>query len=267
MRVLIFGASGFIGGHLVLYMEKVGWDVLALSRRPEIPGYSGCHQIWSLGESLPDNIYRGFDFAVHLAHDFDGEPGAKRTIDGISQCVQQLRLCGVKRQVIFSSYSAGAHAKSIYGVTKYFLEERFINSPDIEIARPGLVIGDGGLYARIRKWAVRLPVVPLPDGGRGKVPVIAINRLCSEIVYNLESECFAPESNIFEPQLVSLRDIVLNAAGDVGRRPVIVNIPSRVLLWVLKLAARLRVPIPVNSDNLDGFIANQSAMHSSTLQG
>ena len=134
------------------------------------------------------------------------------------------------------------------------------------IVRPGLVLGEGGLYGRILKWARILPLIPLPDGGRGKVPVIEIEKLC-DLTLKLSFEpTISLEANLFEQELRSLRELVLDAAVEVNRRPWILPIPAAWLISLLTLAARLCIPMPVNADNLAGFMANQSAKHLSTIE-
>jgi uncharacterized protein YbjT (DUF2867 family) len=215
---------------------------------------------------VPAEAVQDVDCAIHLAHDFDGEDGAQRTIDSTLTVVAKLRGAGVRRQLFFSSYSAGEHAVSLYGKTKLAMERAFASQEDIVIARPGLVIGEGGLYGRIREWAQRLPLIPLPDGGLGKVPVIGIRDLCERTLHLVTMTTPPKEENLFEPDLKSLREIVLKAAEEVGRRPRILPVSSGLLIRVLAIAGRLGVSLPVNADNLLGFLANQSHIESMQTQ-
>jgi nucleoside-diphosphate-sugar epimerase len=173
---------------------------------------------------------------------------------------------GVQRQLFFSSYSAGEHATSIYGQTKYAIERACAPLGSVVIVRPGLVIGPGGIYGRIENWIRHSPIIPLPDGGRGLVPVIDIERLARETRRLVEAPSPAREANLFEPRLSSLRELVMTAASDVRRPRWVVNIPSRMILASLKIAAWLKIPSPVNRDSLEGFMANQSASHTSSLR-
>lgn len=266
MRILILGASGFIGSHLSGYAAQQGGDVVALCRSGKVPGFSGTTLVWALGEPVPESALQGVDCAIHLAHDFSGEFGAHLTEMATLACVAQLRLAGVARQIFFSSYSAGEHAESLYGRAKMAIEQGVKQHEDVTIVRPGLVLGDGGLYGRIRKWSRRMPLIPLPDGGRGKVPVITIERLCHETLALAGMVTPLREANLFEPELKSLRQLVLDAAEEAGRRPWLLPVPSGLVISGLRLAAVLHVPLPVNADNLSGFLANQQANHLSTLQ-
>src|SRR5690606_11614113 len=124
-----------------------------------------------------------------------------------------------------SSYSAGSHATSIYGRTKWKIEKALATAGDVTVVRPGLVLGDGGIYGRISKVAGKFPVLPLPDGGRGRVPVITIERLCAEVASMVVGNDGAGEANLFEPKTSSLRELVLTVAKARGKRPLILYLP------------------------------------------
>lgn len=266
MRILIFGAAGFIGSHLVRQAADRGHDVVGFCRSGVVGGFGGKIITWSLGTLPTYATVQSADCAVHLAHDFDGEAGARLTRDATLALVAELRAAGVARQVFYSSYSAGSHATSLYGQTKHKIEQALRDDADMVIVRPGLVIGDGGIYARIARWARTLPVIPLPDGGSGRVPVIDIDRLCKETLAILEGARPVREANLFETPTKSLRSLVLDAAAQVHRSPWILTVPSLFVRLGLRLAAVLRLPLPVNADNLEGFLANQVASHISTLE-
>lgn len=265
LRILIFGATGFIGGHLVASAAASGHEVVALSRRGARPLGATLGVRWSLDHPLPDSTYRGSTYAVHLAHDFAGEQGAQRTIRATLSTIAQLRRCGVSRQLFFSSYSAGEHAASLYGRAKLTIERHVSSQHDVLIVRPGLVLGEGGIYGRIRKYARILPIIPLPDGGRGEVPVIEIDQLCERSIGLLVNAGVPQEANLFDPHMKSLRELVLESAAEVGRRPIVLSVPSQALIRMLRLAEMLHLPLPVKADNLAGFIANQAAQHAPTI--
>jgi nucleoside-diphosphate-sugar epimerase len=268
MRILIIGAGGFIGSHLAREATLQGDEVVGVCRSGRIPGFVGECLKWEFGEPLPETVLRtGYiDCAMHLAHDFKGDSGAALTISSTLKCMEELRKAGVGRQIFFSSCSAGHYATSLYGRTKYALEKNLLPLPDVVIVRPGLVLGNGGIYGRICKIACLLPIIPLPDGGRGVVPVIAIDRLCVEIIALARSNSPEREVNLFEPKLRSLRLLVEDAASQAGKCPIILQIPTQWMIAVLELADRLKISLPVNTDNLRGFLANQETIRGSSIK-
>ena len=265
MKILIFGAAGFIGSHLARHAAGRGHEVVCLCRSGKVKGFEGLCSPWSLGDKIDDAVMDGTDCALHLAHDFDGATGADKTLDGTIGAVQQLHEAGIGRQVVFSSYSAGPHASSLYGRTKSALEEQVRGMGEVIVVRPGLVLGNGGLHGRIRTFVRLSPLVPLPDGGKGKVPVIRIGKLCEQILLIAATAAPQKEHNLFEKEISNLRDIVHDAAREAGRSVWVLSVPSHLVLLGLKITAALRLPLPVNADNLAGFLANQEAMHVSSL--
>ena len=265
LRILVTGATGFIGKHLVRFLANSGHSIIALSRSGEKVGGANTQIAYMLGELPNLSSSLSIEAAIHLAHDYRSGDGANRTITGTIDLFESLVQIGVRRQIFVSSYSAGPHAQSIYGRTKGSIEALLKEEPSALIVRPGLVIGSGGIFARIASWARHWPIVPLPDGGRGVVPIIEIERLCQEIAQLCEMADPPREFNAFHESKISLRDLVLNVAREDGRKPLILPIPTTCLLPLLRLAEVLGVKLPVSSDSLIGFVSNQMAEHPANL--
>lgn len=261
MRILIFGAGGFIGRHLTHAATTQGHDVVALSRSSSIEGFRGEIIRWQFGDSLPAARIGGVDCAIHLAHDFNGIQGAQCTVRCTMECIEQVSALGAKRQLFFSSYSAGSHATSLYGRSKLEIEKDLENRTDVVIVRPGLVLGEGGIYGKIAKISRTLPIIPLPDGGRGVVPVIEIDDLCHETLVLAQSQSDTREANLFEQKFRSLRELVEKEALAAGKSPMILSIPATWMMAGLQIIDFLHLPLPVKTDNLKGFLANQKASH------
>lgn len=272
MKILIFGCSGFISAGLIERLEVESHELVLFGRRPPSRNAKAEYVQWTLEMAVTDRVIcasRDADVAVHLAHDFRGLAGAKRTIVGISRLVRRLENFGVRNHLFVSSYSAGPHATSNYGRSKYILEKKFLASPNNTVIRPGLVLGNGGLFGRIRKWAGTLPLLFLPDGGRAKLPIVTVQKLCEEMVAIVERKNGKDTAyNLFFKDFVSLRDLVVASVLSSNKaKPIIISIPSPLLLTVLTFAERLHVPLPFSSDNLRGLISNKNASHEGSLEG
>jgi uncharacterized protein YbjT (DUF2867 family) len=263
MRVLITGANGFIGRHLINYFKSKNASVVGVCRSGRLAGCDAAFK-WQLGEDIPSIALEGVTHAIHLAHDFDGAKGAEKTLKAtVSDCLF-LKNRGIKRQLFFSSYSAGQHAESLYGITKFKIEKMLTAVDGVIVVRPGLVLGDAGIFGRMACFAKISPLLPLPDGGKGLIPIIDIHKLC-EKVYQILLRDTSQDENIFENELVSLRELLLNVAKEKNRKIFVLNVPSRLILYILKVVEYMRLPLPVNADNLRGFMANQKSEHRSTL--
>ena len=264
-RILVTGASGFIGSHLCQKLFREGHQIIAMNRSGSPIDGATETVSWQLGEPVPGEL-PACDVAIHLAHDFSGEVGAQRSISGTKALVAFLYAHGTGRQLFVTSYSAGTHARSLYGKSKGILEEALRKDKRTIIVRPGLVLGEGGIYGKIAKVARKSPVVPLPDGGRGLVTVITIDRLCDEMARLCMATDPPQDANLFEPQMVTLRQLVQKVASDAGRRPLFVPVPISLALPIFRMVEALGLPLPVSSESLVGFVQNQSAAHVSTLE-
>ena len=264
-RILVTGASGFIGSHLCRKLLSEGNEVLAVNRSGAPVDGAVRTVPWQLGNLVPSDL-PVCNVAVHLAHDFDGKSGAQKTVSGTKQLVDYLYAQGTRRQLFVTSYSAGTHSRSQYGKTKGALEEDLRKDTRTLIVRPGLVLGDGGIYGRIARLARQSPVVPLPGGGRGLVPVITIDRLCDEMAQLCVAQNPAQDANLFEPELVTLKHLVQTVASEAGRRPFLVSIPFALAIPVVQVLKVLGLPTLISSDSLIGFVDNQQAAHVSTLE-
>lgn len=264
MRILIIGAAGFIGSRLVEISSQRDFDIVALSRKNvSLPSRVSWFK-WALGEPIPEAAMKDVDVAIYLAHDFDGLMGAETTRDATVAAFTNAAKAGIKRQIFFSSYSAGQHANSVYGRTKYEIETEIRKVAGTIIVRPGLVIGAGGLYGRIQKFAKRLPILVLPEGGKGLIPVIHLDVLCQTTLNLVEAKKYMAEANLFYKEPITLRQLVFNACGQPKKTPWILPAPTRLLLPLITFCELIHLPLPVSADNLKGFIANQHAKHEST---
>jgi len=187
MRVLVTGASGFLGGAVAAAIVAAGHEVRCFQRRPS--GVAGATD--ALGSiTEPADVaaaVAGIDAIVHLAAKVSlaGPPAEFETVNvgGTSTLIDAARAAGVQRLVFVSSPSVAhsgasitgtdalpadpARARGDYARTKAAAELLALaaDSPELRVVavRPHLVWGPGDtqLVARIveRARAGRLPLL------------------------------------------------------------------------------------------------------------
>ena len=253
ITVLITGANGFIARHLAKTLGQAGMRVVGTSRaaRP-VAGFDRVYQA-SLGDSLrPALDAEPIDAVVHGAL-YSGQNAYTVNVDGTTRWLEEAEAAGVPLQIFLSTLSAEPDALSDYGRAKYELEQRFTAAQQI-VVRLGVVVGDGGMYARIRSSAMRLPVTPLLDGGRQLIYVLGIDTLC----YALRDALLAQDAalrgeawNLIQPQPVTLREMV----EAINRRTLLLSVPAKPVLAALRLAESVPLlHLPVTSTNVRGLI-------------
>lgn len=259
MRVLVSGASGFLGKALCAALARAGHAPVALSRT-HLPEFDAAGIPWYRCD-LPGEIdMRAFtpraDALVHCAYStrFRSEREAIATnVDGSRALLAAFRQSGGGQFVFVSSFAAHEKAESIYGKTKLLTEAALDPSRDT-ILRAGFIIGAGGIFQRISRSIGALGIVPLFYGGRQHLQVIWIDDLCAAIIAAIERR-LAGRFAVASPRAVPIREFYSGIARLQQRRPRFVSLPGPATLWLLSVAERAGVQLPVTSENLLGLKA------------
>jgi len=167
VRVLVTGASGFVGGFTVAELLRRGHEVLALVRRPgsEPPGTRAVRgdllDAGSLACTLADAAP---ECVVHLAAEIgsqrDGARLERVNVEGMGNFVEACRTSGGPKVVFCSTVVTGdaggrlldeatpLPVQTPYGASKQRGEAMLGESGlDVAIIRPGHIYGPGGWYA------------------------------------------------------------------------------------------------------------------------
>lgn len=246
MTVYLTGASGFLGQALAAHWRVHGFVVRDSGRA-------------RLGEVLPDAAFAGCDAVIHLAHDF--APGAaERNRQGTIAWFDAAVRAGVQRQIFVSSFSARADSASVYGATKFAMEQTFLERGAM-VVRPGLVVGNGGMFARMVGTLRRLPVAPLVLPDARSVAVISLEDFLAAMTRLLEgTETGA--WNLFAPSLLTGREFAHAVWRGLAKRGVVLGVwPGLALGWLRLVGAEREL------DSVRGQVANRVPVHRSNLQG
>jgi nucleoside-diphosphate-sugar epimerase len=251
-RVLITGASGFIGKRLAGALAKQGWQVRAASRDPAaVPVVSGVEAV-----ALPDlarpadwsGLLAGMTHVVHLAgiaHAPGLLPDETYTrVNAIAagELADAAARAKVERLVLMSSVRAQAglsadHAiteqdkpepTDAYGRTK--LEaERLVAASGVNftVLRPAVVYGKGvkGNIAALATLA-KTPM-PLPFAGLdNRRSLLALDNLVAAIALVLGAEQAANETFLVaDAEPIGVADLVAAMREGLGRSPHLVKVP------------------------------------------
>jgi nucleoside-diphosphate-sugar epimerase len=262
MNVLITGANGFIGKYLVSYLARKKIKIIAFTRSKKKSNNFISYFQWAFDTYLPKINYPMIDCAIHLAHDFNGIAGSRKTIKFSFKLIKYLNNFNVKKQFFISSCSAQENTESVYGKTKFNIEKKIINYKNITIIRPGLVVGQGGIYGKIKNFINISPVIILPDGGIGKVPIISINNFSKIILRLILSKKKYKEINLFNKYIPTLKEIFINSK--LSNKKIIFSIKSNLLLKVLNFFEIIHMPFFIKKDNLLGFLGNKNFIYKRT---
>jgi nucleoside-diphosphate-sugar epimerase len=255
--VLLTGAGGFIARHLAQTLHAADLRVLGASHSATtLPGYDRVFAA-SLGETLlPALVAEPVNAVVHTAL-AAGPDAYHLNVEGTARWLDEGRAAGVGLQILLSTLSAEEGALSDYGQAKWALEQRFAAAGEVTF-RLGVVVGDGGMYARIRSSATRLPVTPLLDGGRQLLYVIGIDTLCAvlrDVTVGDGAGLRGAAWNLVQPQPVTLRAMVEAIQRQAGKRSLLLSVPTKPVLTGLRVLESVpMIRLPVSSSNVRGLI-------------
>lgn len=253
-RIVISGANGFIGSNLVAFLANRN-DVVALARtKPEVLPERAVWRRYTLEEGADPSALAGADYVIHcaLAVPRRGAPASDIVNErGSAWLRRAAREAGCRRFVFLSSLSAHPGAKSHYGRSKLAIE-RALNPNEDLILRPGLVIGRGGLFARIAAAVATRRVLPLIDGGRQPVQTVAIDDLCRVVDALLAAEAVGAY-NIAAPETIASRELFDLIAERLGRKPAYLSVPFGVAFAGATIVEAFGWNLPLTTENLLGL--------------
>jgi nucleoside-diphosphate-sugar epimerase len=249
LKIFVTAVGGFLGGALARHLETRGHEVTGSTRRS-----------MELGRPFDSTVFAGRDAVIHCAHDFAA--GAhERNVKGTKAWMETAAQLGVRTQVFVSSYAARADAAAEYGRTKYEIERLFLER-GFTVFRPGLVMGEGGLYARQRAVLLRSLMVPMLGDGRQPVAVVSLEEFLAAAAVVIE-EWRSGAFNLFREPMPSYRDFVRSVRE--GRRTVFATVPTGLALALAGAAERLGLPFPVKPGQIKALTQNESSPWRSDL--
>jgi nucleoside-diphosphate-sugar epimerase len=263
----ITGANGFVGQAAVYRFQALGWNVVALVRRPELAP-AGCEaRPFTLGEIVAPEVLTGIDVLVHTAYDFSLHSWAdicRVNVVGSEYLFDAATRAGVKRQILVSSMAAFEGCRSLYGLGKLAAEDA-VSVRGVAI-RPGTIYGErnGGLAAQIAALARRFPVVPMIGTGRYPLYTCHVEDLCELIAHVAKME--HPPRGVLtaaNSSPVTLRTLV---EGAKGTAPVIVPIPWRLIAAGLWLAESLGLRLGFRCDSVVSLVHANKAPDFTAIQ-
>lgn len=257
MKIVLTGASGFVGGRILQTLEAAGHEVLRLSRR-EMPGP---WQRYALGDDPAHIPWDGVGALVHAAYDFTGrsreETFARNVRPGIT-LLEAARQAGVPRLVFISSMSAYTGCRSDYGRAKCELEREVAARQGISL-RPGLVWGEtsGGVMGSLERLVDRLAIVPYPHGRGGLSQYLVNEEDLGWVVARSvlpTTQIPAGPCSVAHPAPVALRSILRQNARRAGKSRCFLAVPWPCVMAGLRSAELVGLRLPVRGDSLVGLV-------------
>ena len=254
--LVLTGATGFIGSALLERFLERGWTVVALSRTSPANPHAGVRwEPYDLRGEVPRGVFEGASAFVHAAYVDARDGPSDVNVTAGQKLANAAHAAGVPCCVFLSSLAAGPEALSAYGMQK-FAVERFFSAAGDAVVRPGLVLGNGGLFARMRDHLRKSPVVPLIGGGNQPMQTVHIGDL-TEGVLKIVELGLPGTFTIAQPEPVAYGRFYRDLGAALGVTVRFIPVPFWLACAAVSVAGRLHLRLPIGRDNLLGLKAMQ----------
>ncbi|TAM59206.1 NAD-dependent epimerase/dehydratase family protein [bacterium] len=259
-RVLVTGASGFIGSAVVRELLGRGRDVRALCHE-HTPLYARGVEVVRGDVTDPAALAAVADgcSAIVYAVQFPSSPieqphrgwtFERVDLGGVRNLLPHAQRAGVARVVYVSGLGLSERAPLPSHRAKA-LAERAIRESGVHFTfiKPSLVAGEGSRPVRTLAQLIRrAPVIPLIGDGSSKVQPVYVGDVARLIADALESPAAADRAiEIGGPEVLTMKGLMLRIAALMGVRKLVLPGPLPLLMLAAALAQRLPNP-PLSPD-------------------
>ncbi|GAB3848460.1 SDR family oxidoreductase [Hymenobacter terrigena] len=254
MKILLTGATGYIGQRLLPLLAEAGHDIICLVRDP---------RRFSLPETLPEarhpqvSVVQGdllrpetlaavptdIDAAYYLVHSMSGgnedffqqeQRSARHFTDYLNTTTA--------RQVIYLSGIANDHDLSVHLRSRRAVENVLgeATTARLTVLRASIIIGSGSAsFEIIRDLVEKLPVMVTPRWLNSRCQPIGIRDIMFYLTSVLDNPaCFGRAFDVGGPDVLTYREMLLGLAAERGYKRWIVTVPvltPRLSSWWLYL--------------------------------
>lgn len=263
-RVLVTGASGFIGTALAPHLVAAGHEPRLMYRRPPasspVAGASVVRGDLADPASLAAAV-AGCDAVVHLgaatsAGGMDPASARRVNVDGAAALITACRAAGCTRIVVMSTQHVHLPNPGLYGETKREADHVFADSGlDVRTLRPSLVYGPGerGVFVKLAGLVRSLPIVPIIGPGDWHLRPLYLPDLLALVTACVERDDLAGGTwDAGGPDRVTYTEFVGAICRALGKPFRKVHLPLNVSFAIASVLERLLANPPLTRENVRG---------------
>ena len=261
----IFGASGFIGRHLIRRLTKKDFQIIAATRSPYLhgylkplgnPGQIDLEKVNLFDEERLRTLIKSSDVVINLVGIL--YETKKQKFEDIHAKFPDLlsKLCSelnIKKLVHISALGINETVSSQYMQSKLKGEKNIINNFDRSvILRPSVIFGpEDRFFNQFASLAEFFPVLPLIGGGLTYFQPIYVEDIAKSIVVVSEKEEI--NNSIYElggPQTFTFKELMKILLKQIKKKRFLVPIPYSFAKFQAKILQLLPKP-PLTTDQVE----------------
>jgi uncharacterized protein YbjT (DUF2867 family) len=229
VRILVSGASGFVGSRLTSALDAEGHEVRAMTRRPERYQGAGSPVAGDVGDerSLREAL-EGCQVAYYLVHSLDDPDFERKDADAARAFARAAAATGIERIVYLGGLGQDGDQLSRHLRSRREVE-RLLGDTGVPVTvlRAGIVVGHGGVsWELTRQLVAHLPAMVTPRWVSTRTQPIAV----ADVVRYLVGVLDAPEAagRVFEvggPEVLTYLQMMTRVAEIQNRHLFVVPVP------------------------------------------
>ena len=220
--ILLTGATGYVGSHLLTALLERGRSVRAMTRNPDRANFpQGVDAVKAdavSGEGLDDAL-AGCATAFYLIHAMgkDGGDFADRDKQSAKNFGEAAKRAGVRRVVYLGGLAGTSeHLRSREETAKVLAQ----HGPQTVHARAAMVIGDGSAsFEIVRHLVRRLPAMIAPRWIDTRTQPIALADAVNALIECADADDPPPEVELGGADVLTYREMMARYARLAGQRP------------------------------------------------
>lgn len=238
MKVVVAGASGFVGRRLCAALERAGHDVVAMTRNPG--RYRGAGTPVRADVSDPATLapaMAGGQAAYYLVHSLQDADFERKDAAGATAFGRAAARAGLRRIIYLGGLGDDADNLSAHLRSRREVEQLLgRGGVPVTVVRAGIIIGHGGIsWELTRQLVEHLPVMITPQWVSTRTQPIAVDDVVAYLAGVLEPP--AASGRIFEvggPDVLRY-SIMLHRVAAIENRPLILVPVPLLTPWLSSL--------------------------------
>ena len=182
MNIILFGSSGFIGCHVYQLLTKTNHNIRCISSKSLNFAQS------EINKNTVIQMFYKTDVIINMVGIMSNNHQLMQAIhhDTPLKLAQIAKSCHVKKWINISALGANSKSHIAFVKSKGQGDKAILDLQDdgfdVHIVRPSLIFGKGGTSTNLFLLLAKMPILPLPNGGKFIIQPVHIDDVAQGII-------------------------------------------------------------------------------------